>query len=49
MVLSALVAIARDSGDFAAALGHARELLTLDPGDARLQALVSDLEKKAVR
>jgi tetratricopeptide (TPR) repeat protein len=48
-VLTTLVSIARDNGDFAAALGHARELLALDPGDAQLQALVSDLEKKAVR
>jgi predicted CXXCH cytochrome family protein len=47
-VLTALVSIARDNGDFAAALGHARELLALDPGDAQLQALVADLEKKAV-
>jgi Flp pilus assembly protein TadD len=46
-VLTALVSIARDQGDFAAALRHARELLTLDPGNAQLQALVSDLEKKA--
>src|SRR4029077_12286274 len=30
-VLMALVSIARDQGDFAAALGHARELLVLDP------------------
>jgi predicted CXXCH cytochrome family protein len=48
-VLMALVSIARDKGDFAAALRHARELLALDPGDAQLEALVSELEKKAVQ
>ncbi len=46
-VLMALVSFARDKGDFAAALRHARELLTLDPGNAQLQALVAELEKKA--
>jgi Flp pilus assembly protein TadD len=45
-VLMALVSIGRDKGDFAAALRHARELLTLDPGNAQLQALVSEFEKK---
>jgi predicted CXXCH cytochrome family protein len=44
--LTALVAIARDKGDFAAALRHARKLLTVDPGNAQLQALVSELEKR---
>jgi predicted CXXCH cytochrome family protein len=43
--LIALVSIARDTGDFALALRHARELVTLNPGDAQLRALVSDLEK----
>ena len=47
-VLMALVSIARDTGNFATALRHARELVTLDPADTGLQALVSDLEKKAV-
>ena len=46
-VLVALVSIARDNGNFAAALRHARELLTLDPGNAQLQGLVAELEKKA--
>jgi tetratricopeptide (TPR) repeat protein len=46
-VLMALVSIARDQGDFAAALGHARELLVLDPGNAQLRALVAELEWKA--
>jgi hypothetical protein len=43
--LMALVSIARHTGDFALALRHARELVTLNPGDAQLRALVSDLEK----
>jgi hypothetical protein len=30
-----------------AALRHARELLTLDPGNAQLQALVEEPEMKA--
>jgi Flp pilus assembly protein TadD len=48
-ILMALVSIARDTGDFAVALQHARELGALDPGDARLRALISELEKKAAR
>ena len=44
--LMAIVSIARDTGDFAVALRHARELVALDPGDAQLRALVSDLEKR---
>jgi tetratricopeptide (TPR) repeat protein len=44
-VLMALVSIARDTGDFALALRHARELVTLDPGDAKLRAL----EKRQAR
>jgi predicted CXXCH cytochrome family protein len=46
-VLMALVSIARDNGNFAQALRHARELLTLDPGNAQLQALAAEIEKKA--
>ena len=46
-VLTAFVSIARDKGNFAAALRYARELLTLDPGNTPLQALVSELEKKS--
>ena len=42
----ALFSIARDKGDFAAALQHARELSMLDPGNPQLRDLVSDLEKK---
>jgi Flp pilus assembly protein TadD len=46
-VLMALVSIARDNGNLASALRHARELLILDPGNAQLRALVAELEKKA--
>jgi len=45
----ALVSIGRDNGELPAALGHARELLTLDPDNAQLQALVVELEKKTKR
>jgi Flp pilus assembly protein TadD len=45
-VLMALVSIAEDNGDFAASLSHARELLTLDPGNPQLLALIAELEKK---
>jgi tetratricopeptide (TPR) repeat protein len=38
--LMALVSIARDMGDFSLAFRHARELVTLNPGDAQLRALV---------
>jgi predicted CXXCH cytochrome family protein len=48
-ILMALVSIARDSGNFAVALRHARELGSLDPGDAQLRGLISELEKKATR
>jgi Flp pilus assembly protein TadD len=44
-ILMALVSIARDTGDFALTLQHARELVALNPGDAQLHALISDLEK----
>jgi predicted CXXCH cytochrome family protein len=45
-VLMALVSIARDQGNFAAALGHARELHVLDPGNAQLKDLISELEQR---
>jgi predicted CXXCH cytochrome family protein len=48
-ILMALVSIGRDTGDFALALRHARELVTLDPADAHVRALVSDLEKRQAR
>jgi predicted CXXCH cytochrome family protein len=44
-LLMALVSIARDTGDLGTALRYARELVTLDPADTRLRALVTDLEK----
>jgi len=44
-VLRALVSIARNSGDFATALRHARELVSLQPADPQLRALLLDLEK----
>jgi Flp pilus assembly protein TadD len=44
--LLALVSIARDTGDFATALLHARELVTLYPTDMQLRMLVMDLEKR---
>jgi predicted CXXCH cytochrome family protein len=46
-VLMALVSIARDTGDIATALRYARVLATLDPADARLRGLITDLEKKS--
>jgi Tfp pilus assembly protein PilF len=46
-ILMALVSIARDTGDFAVALRHARELAALYPADLQLRKLVSDLEGKA--
>ncbi len=42
--LLALVSIARDTGDFATALLHARELVALYPTDMQLRMLVLDLE-----
>jgi Flp pilus assembly protein TadD len=44
--LLALVSIARETGDFATALTHARELVTLYPTDMQLRMLVLDLEKR---
>jgi hypothetical protein len=48
-VLTALVSISRNTGDFRTALRHARELGALYPADTRLRALVSDLEKRQAR
>jgi tetratricopeptide (TPR) repeat protein len=48
-VLVALVAIARDRGDIAAALRYARELAGLRPADMQLRALVLDLETRQPR
>jgi predicted CXXCH cytochrome family protein len=44
--LLALVSIARDTGDYASALTHARELVALSPTDMQLRMLVLDLEKR---
>jgi tetratricopeptide (TPR) repeat protein len=44
--LLALVAIARETGEFATALTHARELVALYPTDMQLRMLVLDLEKR---
>ena len=46
-ILTALVSIAQHEGAFAIALRHARELAALDPENAQLRALVTDLEQKA--
>jgi arylsulfatase A-like enzyme len=46
--LLALVSIARDTGDFATALLHARELVTLYPTDMQLRMLVLNLEKRQI-
>jgi Flp pilus assembly protein TadD len=43
-VLIALVSMARDAGDFPAALLHARELATLYPGNAEIYTLIRDLQ-----
>jgi Flp pilus assembly protein TadD len=45
-VLAALVSFAREAGDFAVALRHARELAALDPTDAQLRLMILDLEKR---
>ncbi|MGA7264236.1 MAG: tetratricopeptide repeat protein [Stellaceae bacterium] len=45
-VLIALVSIAQETGELANALLHARELVALDPSDAQVLKLLSDLEKR---
>jgi Flp pilus assembly protein TadD len=47
--LLAIVSIAQETGDFATALTHARELVTLYPTDMELRMLVLDLEKRQAR
>ena len=47
--LLALVSISRDTGDFATALSHARELVALYPADMQLRVLVLDLRINGVR
>jgi Flp pilus assembly protein TadD len=44
--LLALVSIAQETGDFATALAHARELVVLYPTDIQLRMLVLDLERR---
>jgi predicted CXXCH cytochrome family protein len=44
--LLALVSIARETGGFATALTHARELVTLYPTDMQIRMLILDLEKR---
>ncbi len=44
--LLALLSIARETGDVATALTHARELVALYPTDRQLRTLVLDLEKR---
>ncbi len=44
--LLALVSFAREAGDFAAALAHARELAALYPTDLQIRMLVLELEKR---
>jgi Flp pilus assembly protein TadD len=48
-VLMALVSIARDKGDFATALLHARELVSLYPADPQLRALLLELDNGQAR
>ncbi|HEY2620505.1 MAG TPA: tetratricopeptide repeat protein [Acetobacteraceae bacterium] len=48
-VLIALISIARDRGDSGVALQHARELERLDPSNAELRGLVTELQKQQVR
>ncbi|MGO9005926.1 MAG: cytochrome c3 family protein [Beijerinckiaceae bacterium] len=45
-VLLALISIARETGDLATALLHARELAALYPTDTQLRLLILDLEKR---
>ena len=44
-VLLALISIARDNGDGATALAHARELAALYPDDMQVRLLVRQLEQ----
>ncbi|HEY1411293.1 MAG TPA: multiheme c-type cytochrome [Rhodopila sp.] len=48
-VLLALISMARDAGDVSTALLHARELATLYPGNAQIDALIRDLERQQSR
>jgi predicted CXXCH cytochrome family protein len=48
-VLEALIAFERDSGDLTAALTHAQELATLDPGNPQVRTLLQDLRQRLGR
>jgi hypothetical protein len=48
-LLTALISIARGTGDFATALRDPLELVALDPTDMWLGSLASDLEKRQAR
>jgi hypothetical protein len=45
----ALVSLARDQGDMAAALRYARELAALFPADPQSAAMVQELERRQAR
>ena len=45
-VLLALVPLAREAGDTAAALRHAREMAALSPDDPQLRGLIEQLERQ---
>ena len=48
-LLLLLVSIARDRGDIATALRHARELAALAPNNVQLGLLLRDLESRQAR
>jgi Tfp pilus assembly protein PilF len=48
-LLVALVSLARDQGDMAAALRYARELAALFPADQQFAAMVQELERRQAR
>ena len=48
-ILVALTTFERDSGNFAVALTHARELAVLEPGNPQIRQLVEDLRRRLER
>ena len=48
-ILVALTTFERDSGNFAMALTHARELAVLEPGNPQIRQLVEDLRRRLER
>jgi predicted CXXCH cytochrome family protein len=48
-VLVTLIALERDTGDLAAALAHAQEMATLEPGNPQIRALIDDLRRRLGR